>query len=125
MKHAFSKILILLTAISLLLLSCKKYDDFQVNPNEPSTATPSLLLTNICISVFNYDPTGPAYASRQLTYYERGNSNVDYSWTSGDFSNFDVLRQVTKMNELAKQTGSVNYTGLTKFFRAGLFSQVT
>lgn len=125
MKHAFSKILLLLTVTSLLLVSCKKYEDFQVNPNEPSTATPSLLLTNICISVFNYDPTGPAYASRQLTYYERGNSNVDYSWTGGDFSNFDVLRQVTKMDELAQQNGSVNYTGLAKFFRAVLFSQLT
>jgi len=125
MKHAFSKILLLLTALPLLLLSCKKYEDLQVNPNEPSTATPSLLLTNICISVFNYDPTYPAYAARHLTYYERGNSAVDYSWTSGEYSNFDVLRQVEKMDELAQQNGAVNYTGLAKFFRAVLFSQLT
>ena len=111
--------------VVLLLASCKKYEAFQTNPNEPSSATPSLLLTNICISVFNYDPTEPSFASRQLTYYERGNSAVDYSWTSRDYGNFDVLRQVVKMDELAKQNNQPNYTGLAKFFRAVLFSQLT
>lgn len=126
MKHAFFKILILFAALPLLFTSCKKYEDFQVNPNQPSTATPALLLTNICISVFDYDPTGPAYASRQLTYYERGNSDVDYSWTSWDFGNYDILRQVTKMDELATAQGSGdNYHGLAKFFRAVLFNQLT
>lgn len=108
-----------------LLVSCKKHSDFQTNPNSPSTALPSLLLTNILVTVFDYYPATPAYASRQLTYYERGNSAVDYSWTSNDFDNFDVLRQVMKMDELAQQTGDENYRGLAKFFRALLFSQMT
>src|SRR4249920_456465 len=95
--------------ILTMLLSCKKYSAYQNNPNSPSSALPSLLLTNICITVFDYDPSGPAFASRQLTYYERGNSLVDYSWTSNDFSKFDVLRQVKKMDELATQTGEENY----------------
>ena len=125
MKHAYFKILLPTACAILLLLSCKKYEAFQTNPNQPSTATPSLLLTNICISVFDYDPTGPAFASRQLTYYERGNSDVDYSWTSWDYGNFDILRQVTKMDELAQETGAANYTGLAKFFRAVLFNQLT
>lgn len=125
MKKIYS-IISLATALCLLLLfSCKKYSAYQNNPNSPSTALPSLLLTNICITVFDYDPTGPAYASRQLTYYERGNSSVDYSWTSNDFSKFDVLRQVMKMDELATQTGEENYHGLAKFFRAVLFDQLT
>jgi hypothetical protein len=111
--------------LSILLFSCRKHEYYQENPNQPSSATPSLLLTNISISVFNYDPTGPAYASRQLTYYERGNSAVDYSWTSSSFGNFDVLRQVMKMDELAAQSGEENYRGLAKFFRAVLFTQLT
>ena len=93
------------TFFLLMLFSCKKYSAYQNNPNSPSTALPSLLLTNICITVFDYDPTGSAFASRQLTYYERGNSDVDYSWTSNDFAKFDVLRQVMKMDELGAQTG--------------------
>ncbi|RZM18696.1 MAG: SusD/RagB family nutrient-binding outer membrane lipoprotein [Pedobacter sp.] len=104
---------------------CRKHEYYQENPNEPSSANPALLLANICISVFNYDPQGAAYASRQLTYYERGNSAVDYSWTSSDFGAFDVLRQVSKMTELATASGAQNYVGLGKFFRAVLFTRLT
>lgn len=125
MKKTYFKIPLALTFFLLMLFSCKKHSEYQNNPNSPSTALPSLLLTNICITVFDYDPTGPAFASRQLTYYERGNSDVDYSWTSNEYSKFDVLRQVMKMDELAMQTGEENYHGLTKFFRAVLFSQLT
>jgi hypothetical protein len=125
MKKIYIIISLATTFFLLMLMSCKKYSAYQNNPNSPSTALPSLLLTNICITVFDYDPSGPAFASRQLTYYERGNSLVDYSWTSNDFSKFDVLRQVKKMDELATQTGEENYHGLAKFFRALLFSQTT
>jgi Starch-binding associating with outer membrane len=110
---------------ALFFCSCKKHSDFQTDPNQPSTATPALLLTNICINVFKTDPTGPAFASRQLTYYERGNSAVDYSWTGGSFDNFNILRQVMRMDSLASQTGQQNHRGLAKFFRAVLFSQLT
>jgi len=59
------------------------------------------LLTNICITVFDYDPYGfPPYAfPGNLPIMKRGNSAVDYSWTSNDFNKFDVLRQVMKMDE--------------------------
>ncbi len=111
----------------ILLVSggCKKYSDFQTNPNLPSTATPALLLTNICYKIFYVDNTNQAFAARHLTYYERGNSAVDYSWTSNNFNNYDVLRQVMQMDSLAVQNGQLQYLGLTKFFRALLFSQMT
>jgi hypothetical protein len=126
MKHSYLNIsLLAISFTTMVLASCRKHDYYQENPNEPSAATPALLLANISINVFNYDPTGPAYASRQLTYYERGNSAVDYSWTSSQYSNFDILRQVTKMDELAQQNGEENYRGLARFFRAVLFSQLT
>jgi hypothetical protein len=122
----YNKIFFLaVSAVMVGFISCRKHAYYQENPNQPSFATPALLLANISISVFYYDPTGPAYASRQLTYYERGNSAVDYSWTSSSFANYDILRQVMKMDELAQQTGEENYRGLAKFFRAVLFSQLT
>jgi hypothetical protein len=111
--------------VASLFSACKKYEDFQTNPNLPSTATPALLLTRICYSVFYLDNTQPSFAVRQLTYYERGNSAVDYSWTEGSFDNFNVLRQVKQMDSLAVQAGQTQYFGLTKFFRALLFSQMT
>lgn len=114
----------------LVLTSCKKYGEFQTNPNLPSNATPALLLTNICYNIFYYDNTSAAFAARHLTYYERGNSAVDYSWTQGtydnySFDNFNVMRQVMQMDSLAQQQGQSQYRGLTKFFRALLFSQMT
>jgi hypothetical protein len=130
MKQLIYKYITGFVLITLLLTSCKKYSDFQTNPNLPSTATPALLLTGICYSIFYFDNTTPAFASRHLTYYERGNSALDYSWTAGvydnySFDNFNVLRQVMQMDSLASQAGQLQYLGLTKFFRALLFSQMT
>jgi hypothetical protein len=51
------KYIVGVTLIILLFTSCKKYDDFQTNPNQPSTSTPGLLLTGICYSIFYYDNT--------------------------------------------------------------------
>lgn len=118
-------IISLLLLPALLLVGCKKYEDFQTNPNLPSTATPALLLTKICYSIFYYDNTTASFADRHLTYYERGNSAVDYSWTQGSFDNYNVLRQVMQMDSLAQENGQEQYRGLTKFFRAILFSQLT
>jgi hypothetical protein len=123
--HSIKIFTAIFVMVALLAASCRKHEYYQENPNEPSSASPALLLTNICISVFNYDPQASAYAARHLTYYERGNSSVDYSWTSSSFSAFDVLRQVKKMDELATTSGEENYRGLAKFFRAVLFSQLT
>ncbi len=124
MMRSYFKIL-LLAGFSMLIFSCKKYENFQTNPNQSSSATPALLLTNVCVSVFNYSPTDPAFAARQLTYYERSNSNADYSWTNWNYDNYDILRQVATMDTLAQQQGQKNYSGLAKFFRAVLFSQLT
>jgi len=126
MKHLSIYKYITVFAFSIAVLSgCKKHEDFQTNPNLPSTATPALLLTRICYSIFYADNTQAAFASRHLTYYERGNSAVDYSWTAGSFENYNILRQVMQMDSLAAQNGQSQYRGLTKFFRALLFSQLT
>ena len=130
MKQVTYKYILGLVLICFVFGSCKKYEDFQTNPNLPSSATPALLLTAISYSVFYFDNTTPSFADRHLTYYERGNSAVDYSWTAGNFDNysfdnFNVLRQVMQMDSLAVQSGQQQYLGLTKFFRALLFSQMT
>jgi hypothetical protein len=113
------------TLVMGVFSSCRKHSEFQTNPNLPSTSTPGLLLTGIEYSIFYYDNTQAAFAARHLTYYERGNSGVDYSWREGSFDNFNILRQVMQMDSFAVQSGQLQYLGLTKFFRAYLFSQMT
>ena len=109
--NSYNKIISLIL-ITLFVISCKKYDNFQTNPNLPSTATPALLLTRICYSIFYSDNTQASFADRHLTYYERGNSAVDYSWTAGSFSNYDIIRNVMQMDSLAVQTGQQQYRGI-------------
>jgi Starch-binding associating with outer membrane len=123
MKQTFFHYFLL--AALLAIPACHDHDYYQVNPNAPSTATPALLLTGICIDVFNNDPTQPAYASRHLTYYERPNDAVNYGWATNSFGAYGTLRQVKQMEELAAASGDQNYQGLAKFFRAVLFSQLT
>lgn len=126
MRHLIIyKYIVGLVLMITVVSSCKKYEEFQTNPNLPSTATPALLLTRILYSVFYNDNTQASFAARHLTYYERGNSAVDYSWTQGSFDNYNVLRQVMQMDSLAVTSGQTQYLGLTKFFRAYLFSQMT
>ncbi len=122
MKQHFT---ILFLATLLTLPSCHDQDYYQVNPNAPSTATPALLLTGICTDVFNNDPTGPAFAARHLTYYERPNDAVNYGWATNSFGGYGTLRQVKKMDELATASGEQNFRGLAKFFRAVVFSRLT
>ena len=123
MKHRNFLIIFILVATSLM--SCKKHEDFQTNPNLPSTATPALLLTDICYNLFYFDNTGPDFAARFLTYYERGNSDLDYSWSQGSFDGYNILRQVKQMDSLAHQSNQQQYFGLTKLFRAILFNHLS
>lgn len=112
----------------VVLSSCKKYSYYQNNPNYPSQALPSLLLTNICTSVFpyNFHTDGSAYASRYLTTYSGVlNTYVSYGWIQGSYGGYDVLRQVLQMDTLAAASGDQQYIGLAHFFRAVIFSQLT
>jgi hypothetical protein len=133
MKYFISKLttmkqisnLVFIAVAFTALTSCHDQDYYQVNPNAPSTATPALLLTGICVDVFNNWPAEPAYAARHLTYYERPNDAVNYGWFTAGFGGYSTLRQIKKMDELAAASGEKNYQGLAKFFRAVIFSQMT
>lgn len=112
-----------LLSFILLFTACKKFDYYLNNPNEPTNATPALLLTGICNTVFNSNPISAAYAVRHLTYYERPNEYINYNWNRSGFGDYGTLRQVKKMEELGQ--GNASYQGLGKFFRALQFSRLT
>ena len=123
-RNHINKIIFTLLVV-VIAAACKKQEYYQVNPNLPSVATPSLLLTNIEASTFNQWPMEISYASRHMTYYERPNSYVNYNWSTGSFSAYDILRQVANMDDLATKGNLDNYRGLAKFFRAYHFLQLT
>ncbi len=126
MNNFINKAKYILSVFILVAVSSCNTDDYYLNnPNEPSSTTPNLLLTTICQDVFNTSITGPAYASRQLTYYERFTDVLTYGWNTKDFDEFSTLRQVKNMQDIATKNGQKNYIGLAKFFRAVMFSRLT
>ncbi|WP_270087912.1 SusD/RagB family nutrient-binding outer membrane lipoprotein [Sphingobacterium sp. SYP-B4668] len=114
--------IIILTA-SFLTSSCQKFGYYQDNPNKPTNATPALLMSRICQTIFNNNPIDAAYATRHLTYYERPSESINYNWNRSSFGGYENLMQVQKLQDLAKD--HPNYQGVAKLFRAIFFSRLT
>ena len=125
MKPGIYKLFVLTVVISLFG-ACKKHEYYQRNPNNPSVATPSLLLSNILVQTFTQVyPLDPSLAARHMTYFERPNVYVNYNWSTGSFSSYDILRQVRDMEKTAEDPALVNYRALSKLMRAWHFVHLT
>lgn len=116
MKKIFKTILYI--TIFTSFFSCKKFEDFQTDPNRTTQATPDLLLTTIQQAAFNEVSTSAALASRQLVYTDGVSDEQYYGWTRGNFDDYNNLRQVVRMEKEATRTGKQVYLALAKFFRA-------
>jgi hypothetical protein len=99
------------------VVSCRKFDSFQESPNNPTTADPSLLLSNIEIDLFSRIPSDAALASRYLVYTQSSSNAQYYGWQR-DTMSYDRISQVVKMEQEAARVGKLNYRYLGKFFRA-------
>lgn len=100
-----------------VLASCKKFDSFQESPNNPTTADPSLLLSNVEMSSFKTISADAALASRQLVYTQSASNEQYYGWQRSEMS-YDNISEVVKMEQEAGRVGKLNYRYLGKFFRA-------
>lgn len=103
----------------LLLLSafasCKKLDDFQINPNNPTIADPSLLLPAIERTAFSTISADAALASRYLVYTQSVSNSQYYGWQRSGMG-YGNISQVVKMEQEAARTGKQNYKYIGKFF---------
>ncbi len=109
-----------ISSIALLLVSlgsCKKFQDFQVNPNNPTVADPSLLLTNVEQNAFSTISTDPALACRYLDYIEGASSSQYYNWQRANFS-YGNISQTVKMDQEAERVGKANYRYIAKFLQS-------
>lgn len=108
--------------LSLLLLgccfsSCKKFSYYQINPNLPTQADPSLLLPNVEQTFFSTISVGDALSCRYLVTTEQADNNQYYGWTRAGFY-YNNLSQVIKMEQEAARINKPNYKYLGKFFRS-------
>lgn len=106
------------TLLFLLLVvafaSCKKFDDFQLNPNNPTVADPSLLLPAIERSAFSTISSDAALASRHLVYTQSVSNAQYYGWQRSGMG-YGNISQVVKMEQEAARVGKKNYRYLGKF----------
>lgn len=105
--------------------SCMNLETMNVDPNNPTTTEPSLLLTDIAYNAFSETSTDPYYATRMLVETDGENTYQWYKWDRGSFDYYDQLRDVTKMIELSKTNSEPAYKALGLFFRAHYFYKLT
>ena len=118
-----SKIVLFFAAL-VLLSSCKKFDEFQVNPNNPTIADPSLLLPIIERLAFSNVSSDAALASRYLVYTQSASNEQYYGWQRNNMS-YGAITQVVKMEQEAERVGKLNYRYIGKFFKAYFIVNMT
>ncbi|MBZ4188690.1 SusD/RagB family nutrient-binding outer membrane lipoprotein [Niabella beijingensis] len=108
---------IYIAALIIAFASCKKFEYFQTNPNNPVLADPALLLTNIELSSFATISPSASLSSRHLVYTQGASGAQYYDWTRADMS-YPNIAQVVRMEQEAARVGKLNYRYIGKFFRA-------
>ncbi len=111
-------------AALILLASCKKFDEFQENPNNPTVADPSLLLPEIQRTAFSNISSDAALASRYLVYTQSASNAQYYGWQRNTM-NYGAITQVVKMEQEAARVEKPNYYYLGKFFKAYFIVDMT
>jgi len=119
------------TAAVFILASCQDYNQLVKNPNLPTKASPSLILTGI-INTMNdqnaWNGIQGSMSAQQFwissyTYY--GTNNYDQSpFQNINFNYYSTLENVVRMELEAQNSGAAAtnpYAALGKFFRAFYF----
>lgn len=121
-----TKIKIFLSVIMLMVLgACKDFEELQLDPNRTTEGTPGLLLTGIEVAAFSEISVSSALTSRQLIYTQTAAADQYYNWQRADFSGYNNLRQVVKMEEEAERVGIENYKPLAAFFKSYFIVKLT
>ncbi|WP_442588772.1 SusD/RagB family nutrient-binding outer membrane lipoprotein [Pedobacter sp. AW31-3R] len=118
-------IILFLGGMILSLAGCKKFSEFQVDPNKSTVAPPQLLLSAVSQQAFDSSSLDVALASRQMAFTDNVSNFQYYGWTRGTFDVYNNLRQVIKMEEAAVSYNRPEYIPLVKFYKAWYFLQLT
>jgi hypothetical protein len=124
-----------ITAITGMLMfwSCSNFDEINTNPNTPTQVSPSLLCTNIILSVAKYQGRdAKEYISdnalpKYVGYANEGQLGTQYNLiTNSSFDRMTILPDIDKMLEFSKGDPAENsYKGVAHFIRAYTFYLLT
>jgi hypothetical protein len=104
--------------------SCKKFEEFQINPNNPTQADPALLLTNIERNAFSTISADAALASRYLVYTQGASNTQYYGWQRSGMG-YSNITQVEKMGQEAARVGKKNYRYIGKLLTSYFIVSMT
>lgn len=119
------KIYILAVLLLVIAAGCKKFEDFQIDPNKPTLGTPDLLLNTVIQQAFQSTTLSATLATRQMVFVNSVSNDQYYGWTRAGFDVYGNLRQVVKMEEEANRLQKPEYIPLVKFFKAFYFMKLT
>lgn len=120
---------ILLLMVSLVLVnSCSKFDEFNTNPDIPTTVTPEMLATQIMKDAYrfwNVNPTdfgtGNLWA-KHVVMLETNPNPYQYYYSYYPYGGFGGLQKIPALNQMAKfAEGSISensFKGLALFMKA-------
>ncbi len=133
------KNILLVVAGALMMFSCsKQIQDKQVDPNNPTTVPPSLVLGTVLFDISGSGSAGSLgnvnswsnvhswnqYHCQNYDYY----GNNIYTWSNGSFDSYLVLKNVVQMEKEAISRGAavVNpYEAVGRFARAYYYYNLT
>ncbi len=113
------KIIYLAISVMIMLTACKQ-EKYNKDPNRPTEVGAQAILPNVIFNSFkNRYPWQPGLTVRQATATSDRQAFQTYEWANGDWAEFNVLRDVTKMMESAGNTKE--YIAIGKILRAHNF----
>ena len=126
MKKIF-QILSLGLALSSVTACKKSFDTLASDPNRATAVPANLILNNVLLEynegAFNSTHRWNQYYVCNYAYY----GNQEYNWTGFTYNNYNVLKNIQRMEEEAKK--SVNapnpYTALAKYLKAYFLYDLT
>lgn len=105
--------------------SCIDLEEMNVDPNNPTTTDPALLLTGLSFKTFEESDAQVCHATKMLVLTSGESPYQVYKWTRGDFGYYSNLRDVTKMKEEAEKNDQTAYEALALFFEAHYYYMLT
>lgn len=112
-----TKKMIYLVVSTIVLLAACKQEKYNKDPNRPTEVGAQAIMPNVIFNSFkNRYPWQPGLVVRQATATSDRQAYQTYEWANGDWAEFNVLRDVTKMMESAN--GAKEYLAIGKILRA-------
>ena len=105
--------------------SCIDLEEMNIDPNNPTTTDPALLLTGLSFTTFEESSASVCHATKMLILTSGESTYQVYKWTRGGFDYYNNLRNVAKMKEEAAKGDQSAYEALALFFEAHYYYMLT